>query len=148
MLAAAELAFGPYLLDSRTRSLACDGRHVGLSKYEYQVLHVLVQRPHVVHSKDALLRAGWHDTAVGDNSLEKLVGKLRRRLDATDPNRYIKTVPTWTYCWRPTGHGPQGARVWNPFNASASAKRATRSSGCCSSIPATRAITSAWLTPA
>ena len=53
---------------------------------------LLVRRPNVVVSKDALIRAGWHDTAVGDNSLEKLVGKLRRQLDAGDLNRYIKTV--------------------------------------------------------
>ena len=92
MLPAAEVAFGPYLLDSRTRSLSRGGEPVGLSPHEFEVLHLLVRRPNVVVSKDALIRAGWHDTAVGDNSLEKLVGKLRRQLDAGDLNRYIKTV--------------------------------------------------------
>ncbi len=61
------------------------------------MLHLLVRRPNVVVSKDALLRAGWHDTAVGDNSLEKLVGKLRRQLDAGDLSRYIKTVARQGY---------------------------------------------------
>jgi hypothetical protein len=62
------VAFGPYLLDSRARSLS---------------------------------RAGWQDVAVGDNSLEKLVSKLRRHLDAEDLNRYIKTVPRQGYQFRP-----------------------------------------------
>ena len=97
MLAAAEVAFGPYLLDSRTRSLSRGGEPVGLSPHEFEVLHLLVRRPNVVVSKDALIRAGWHDTAVGDNSLEKLVGKLRRQLDAGDLSRYIKTVARQGY---------------------------------------------------
>ena len=56
-----------------------------------------MRRPNVVLSKDVLIRAGWQDTAVGDNSLEKLVSKLRRQLDAGDLNRYIKTVPRHGY---------------------------------------------------
>jgi DNA-binding winged helix-turn-helix (wHTH) protein len=91
------VAFGPYLLDSRARSLSRAGEPVGLSQYEYEVLHLLVRRPNVVHSKDVLIRAGWQDVAVGDNSLEKLVSKLRRHLDADDLNRYIKTVPRQGY---------------------------------------------------
>ena len=97
MLAAAGAAFGPYLLDSRSRSLTRGGESVGLSQYEYEVLHLLVRRPNMVLSKDVLIRAGWQDTAVGDNSLEKLVSKLRRHLDAGDLNRYIKTVPRQGY---------------------------------------------------
>lgn len=91
MLAAAAAAFGPYLLDSRSRSLSCGGERVGLSPYEYKVLQLFVRRPNVVHSKDVLIRAGWQDVAVGDNSLEKLVSKLRRRLDAGDlrPDRTV-----------------------------------------------------------
>jgi len=50
-----------------------------------------------VLSKDVLIHAGWRDIAVGDNSLEKLIGQLRRRLDADDLNRYIRTVPRHGY---------------------------------------------------
>lgn len=51
MLPAAEMAFGPYLLDSRGRSLTCGGEPVGLSRYAFEVLHLLVRRPNVVVSK-------------------------------------------------------------------------------------------------
>ena len=97
MLAAADVVFGPYRLDTRGRSLLRGGEPVALSPYEYDVLHLLVRRPNQVTSKDALIRAGWNDTAVGDNSLEKLVSKLRRQLDAGDLNRYIRTVPRQGY---------------------------------------------------
>ena len=72
MPAAAELAFGPYVLHPHSRSLTRGSAPVGLSQCEYDVLHVLVRRPNVVLSKDTLIRAGWQDVAVGDNSLEKL----------------------------------------------------------------------------
>lgn len=97
MPAAAEVAFGPYVLHLHSRSLTRGSEPVDLSPIEYDVLHVLVRRPNVVLSKDALIRAGWQDVAVGDNSLEKLVSKLRRQLDAGDLNRYIKTVPRQGY---------------------------------------------------
>ncbi len=97
MLASSGIAFGPYRLDSDGRSLFRGGEPVALSPYEYEVLHLLVRRPNQVTSKDALIRAGWHDTAVGNNSLEKLVSKLRRHLDAGNLNRYIRTVPRQGY---------------------------------------------------
>ena len=34
---------------------------------------------------------------LGDNSLEKLIGQLRRRLDADDLGRYIRTLPRRGY---------------------------------------------------
>jgi len=74
-------------------SLFRGGEPVGLSPYEFEVLHLMVRRPGVVLSRDLLIRAGCQDTADGDNSLERLVSKLRRRLDADDVERYIRTVP-------------------------------------------------------
>jgi DNA-binding winged helix-turn-helix (wHTH) protein len=61
-------------------------------QYDYEVLHLLVRRPNVTLSKDVLTRAGWHDVVVGDNSLEKLVSKLRRHLDDADLNSNINAA--------------------------------------------------------
>lgn len=97
MLAVAEVALGPYRLNPRGRSLVRGGEPVVLSPYEFEVLHLLVRRPNVVLSKDVLIRAGRNDTAVGDNSLEKLVSKLSRHLDADDLSRYIRTLPRLGY---------------------------------------------------
>lgn len=61
-------ACGPYRLDSRGKTLFRGGEPVGLSQYEFEVLHLLVRRPTVVLSKDVLIRAGgttprWATTA-------------------------------------------------------------------------------------
>lgn len=93
MQPSAELAFDPYRLDPRGRFIFRSGAPVALSPHEYEVLRLLVRRPNQVTSKGAIIRAGWHDTVAGDNSLEKLVSKLRRNLDAGDLNRYPRTAP-------------------------------------------------------
>ena len=56
---AAAAAFGPYLLDSRCRSLSRVGEAVRLASCEYEVLCLLVRRPNQVTSKDAIIRSGW-----------------------------------------------------------------------------------------
>jgi hypothetical protein len=82
MEAAASLAFSPWLLDTCGKALTRDSARVALSPYQCQVLHVLVLRAWEVRSKGALVLAGWRDIDVGDDGLERLVGQLRRRLDA------------------------------------------------------------------
>ena len=109
------LAFGPYLLDSRTRSLVRGTERGRLLRSEYEVLHLLARRPQVTLSKDVLIRAGWGDIAVGDNSLEKVVGNLRRRRDASDLGRYIRTVPRQGYQFvagSPRWRRPRTTRPW------------------------------------
>lgn len=79
MLEGAAMAVRPCRLDSRSKSLFRGGELVGLSPCEFEVLHLSVRRAHVVPSKGALNRAGWNDTAVGDNSLEKWGARCRSR---------------------------------------------------------------------
>ena len=43
MQATVEVAFGPYRLDTRGKSLLRGGEPVALSPYEFEVLHVLVR---------------------------------------------------------------------------------------------------------
>lgn len=97
MLAPPSVSFGPYLLDSRAKSLARGRESVGSSPSEYEVPHLLVRRPNVDLSKEALIQAGWPNVAVGDNSLEKVMSMLRRLLDGGDPHRDIKTVSRHGY---------------------------------------------------
>ncbi len=162
------VVFGPYRLDSRGKSLFRGGVPVGLSPYEFEVLHLLVRRPNVVLLKDVLIRAGWQDTAVCDNSLEKLVNKLRRHLDADDLERHIRTVPRQGYQFvapvtEVEGESPavdleqllapherlrKAAWRWNRCSANAWQWGARRSSSSFSSIRATPRIRLALPTPA
>lgn len=57
------------------------------------LLHALVEQPGRVLSRDELMAAIWGDVVVGDDSLARVVSKLRHALgdDARDP-RYVETM--------------------------------------------------------
>jgi DNA-binding winged helix-turn-helix (wHTH) protein len=89
-------SFGRFELDGRTRQLRRDGERVALSdRYLGVLLHLAAHAGDVV-SKDDLVKAGWGETAVGDNSLEQAISALRRALGAGDVE-YVETVPRQGY---------------------------------------------------
>jgi len=64
----------------------------------FRVLLYLLRNPGRLVTKDEIMAAVWHDTAVSDNSLTRSVATLRRLLDdnSREP-RYIATVQTLGY---------------------------------------------------
>jgi DNA-binding winged helix-turn-helix (wHTH) protein len=90
--------FGRFELDGRTRQLRRGGERVALSdRYLSVLLHLAAHAGSVV-SKDDLVKAGWGDTAVGDNSLEQAISALRRALGTSaDDREYVETVPRQGY---------------------------------------------------
>ena len=98
MAGGAVYSFGRYELDGRTRQLRRAGERIALSdRYLSVLLHLAAHAGQVV-SKDDLVKAGWGDTAVGDNSLEQAISALRRALgtSAVDVD-YVETVPRQGY---------------------------------------------------
>lgn len=90
--------FEPFELDPARRRLTSSGEPVAMSERQLDVLLLLVARAGQIISKDDLLQAGWHDVAVGDNSLEQAVSSLRRLLGAHPSGvAYIETVPRRGY---------------------------------------------------
>ncbi len=90
--------FGDFELDGRARQLRRNGERVTLSdRYVSVLLHLAAHAGSVV-SKDALVTAGWGDTAVGDNSLEQAISALRRALGTNaHGDQYVETVPRQGY---------------------------------------------------
>ena len=67
---------------------------VGLSKREFDILHLLMSRPKKVFTKNHLYEQVWNDEFFGDdNTLNVHISKLRAKLDALSPETpYIQTV--------------------------------------------------------
>ncbi len=87
-------SFGPFQLDSESRRLTRDSGVVSLADRHLEVLLQLVEHPHAILTKNALIDAAWGDVAVTDNSLEQAISALRRLLgDAS----LIETVPRRGY---------------------------------------------------
>jgi len=71
------------------------------------LLALLYEKPGRVYSRDEIVAAVWPEEAaegVSDETIDALVGRLRRRIAAVDPHhRYIVTV---------RGHGFKLVQPW------------------------------------
>jgi len=91
---AAEVEFGPFLLNLATRSLTRDGEPIPLTTGEFSVLKVLGQNPRVPMSREKLMAlARGREYGAYDRSLDVQISRLRKLIEA-DPQqpRYIQTV--------------------------------------------------------
>jgi DNA-binding winged helix-turn-helix (wHTH) protein len=92
--------FGPFLLDTGTRTLLREGMPAHLSPKQWQLLEVLlVRRPDAV-SKEELWQHLWPGIFVTEASLARLVAELREALgdDAREP-RFVRTVHRFGYAF-------------------------------------------------
>ncbi len=88
------LAFGPLRIDPSRRDAERDGVSLGLTTLEFDVLWHLASRPGHVFTREALMEQVWgSDRIVGDRSIDNLVSRLRKKLEA-DPDhpRWLQTV--------------------------------------------------------
>lgn len=78
-----------------------------VSKAQFRLLSLLAEKPGRVYSRDEIVAAVWPENAVqgvSDETIDALVGRLRRRIAAVDPNHsYIVTV---------RGHGFKLVQPW------------------------------------
>ena len=74
-----------------------------LSDPQAAILLRLVANAGQVVSKEALVDAGWDTVAVGDNTLDQSMSRLRKRLGQTAGGAcYIETVPNQGYWFAAT----------------------------------------------
>ncbi len=76
------------VLDADKRQTLVRGASVELSKQEFDLLYLLVSRPGIVFSREALIARVWGgDTYVTDRTVDTVVSRLRRKVerDAADP---------------------------------------------------------------
>ena len=81
-------------IDVPKRRVDVQGRAVELTDQEFRLVHLLATHPGIVFSREALLGKIWHgDTFVTVRSVDTLVKRLRRRIEADPANpRFLLTV--------------------------------------------------------
>ncbi|CAN5655711.1 two-component system response regulator CreB [soil metagenome] len=88
---------GVFTIDEERHQIRYYGRALELSRYEYGLLRVLVQRPGRVYTRDDLLRLVWDDASDSldrtvDAHIKTLRAKLRVIAPGTDPVRTLRGV--------------------------------------------------------
>jgi DNA-binding winged helix-turn-helix (wHTH) protein len=90
--------FPGFRLDAGERLLLRDGEVINLTPKSFDLLHVLVEHPGRLLTKEELLQAVWPDAFVEENNLADNISKLRKALgDRDNGHRYIETVPKQGY---------------------------------------------------
>jgi two-component system catabolic regulation response regulator CreB len=76
----------PFALDEERRQIRYYGRVLELSRYEYGILRLLVQRPGRVYTRDELLAKVWDDGSDSfDRTVDAHIKTLRAKLKAVAP---------------------------------------------------------------
>jgi Tol biopolymer transport system component/DNA-binding winged helix-turn-helix (wHTH) protein len=81
--------FGPFRLDTASRTLLHDGSRVPFSSRAFDALHTLIENRGQVVDRSVLMRQVWPDTVVEENSLAQCIVSIRKTLG----NDYVATVP-------------------------------------------------------
>jgi len=77
----ANTAAGPFDVDDERKTIRFRGRTLDLSRTEYRLLKVLIERPGRVFSRDELMERAWDDpTSAFDRTVDAHVKTLRAKL--------------------------------------------------------------------
>src|SRR6516165_9666284 len=89
---------GPFRLDAEAKILFRGAEPVALGRRAVALLRVLVERPGIPVSKDALIEAAWPGLIVEESNLAVQIAAVRRVL-GVEPGgeRWIETLPRRGY---------------------------------------------------
>jgi DNA-binding response OmpR family regulator len=99
---ATTIVLGELVVDAARALATRDGRDLGLTRREFELLTTFCRHPGKVLSRDQLLDQVWGYTAdVETNVVDVFVGYLRRKLEATGEGRVLHTVRGMGWVLRP-----------------------------------------------
>jgi DNA-binding winged helix-turn-helix (wHTH) protein/tetratricopeptide (TPR) repeat protein len=92
--------FGPFTLDVTSYRVMRGDTSLPLPPKVIDLIHLFVQRPAALVTKDEILAALWPGIAVTDNAITQVVSELRQALgDHSSEPRFVQTVPRRGYRW-------------------------------------------------
>ena len=96
------LVVGDVVVDSRRHVATRDGRDLGLTRREFELLEVFARHAGQVLSREQLLGLVWgYNFEVETNVADVFVGYLRRKLEAAGESRVLHTVRGVGWALRP-----------------------------------------------
>ena len=96
-----ELVSGPFLLNTRNRTLEKDGQRLKLTQIEYLLMKLFMANPGKAMSREDILTAVWGNDFKGElKTVDVNIRRLRIKIesDPTEPE-YLTTVWGYGYKW-------------------------------------------------
>lgn len=94
-----QLVAGPFVVDTRARTCTVDGRPVGLTVREFDLLAFLLRHPGEVFRREDLLRRVWGYTFGDTSTVTVHVRRLREKIEA-DPAAPAHVLTVWGVGYR------------------------------------------------
>ncbi len=95
------LKSGPFLLNTRNRTLDKDGKRVRLTQVEYTIMQYFLENPDRAISREDMLSAVWGSNNMGELKIVDVnIRRLRIKIEdnPADP-KFIRTVWGYGYKW-------------------------------------------------
>lgn len=88
------LSYGNLEMDQDAKTVLQLGQSVNLTKLEFSILEMLMERPNIVFTKDMIYERLWNEQPDStEHSINVHVSNIRKKLSVLEPDRaYIKTV--------------------------------------------------------
>ena len=99
--AGSELQSGPFVLNTRNRTLEKGGQRLKLTQIEYQLMKLFMENPGKAMSREDILTAVWGSDFKGElKTVDVNIRRLRIKIEAdpTEPE-YLTTVWGYGYKW-------------------------------------------------
>jgi len=90
---------GDLVIDPRSRDALVEGKAVGLTNREFELIHHLAKNVDIAVSRDALFEQVWgYDIDFNSNSLEVYIYRIRKKIEKDpDQPRYLHTLRGYGY---------------------------------------------------
>ncbi len=86
------LSYRELALNLNNTTLTCNNQNISLSKNEYMILQLLMEKHGTVVSRDELMETLWgNEEFIDDNTLTVNVTRVRKKLEAAGCTDYLKT---------------------------------------------------------
>ena len=98
---ASEITSGPFLLNTRNRTLEKNGQRLKLTQIEYLLMKLFMENPGKAMSREDILTAVWGSDFAGElKTVDVNIRRLRIKIesDPTEPE-YLTTVWGYGYKW-------------------------------------------------
>ncbi len=84
--------FGDFYLDPKSQAFYFQSQEIKLEPRIFDVLHLMVQKPREVITKDEFFESVWQGKVVSDWALSRAIKVLRKTLQEYDENETVKTL--------------------------------------------------------
>ena len=96
-----EIVSGPFVLNSKSRTLKKNGKLLVLTQVEFQIIEFFIKNPNTAMDRAAILKEVWGDNYFGDVKIVDVnIRRLRMKIEEEPSNpQHMQTVWGFGYKW-------------------------------------------------